>query len=296
MYKIVSKRTLTDNIFLMDIEAPRVAKSALPGQFVIVKNTDRGERIPLTVADFDRDKGTVTIVFQTVGKSTLELATYNEGDYVCDFVGPLGRPSDLVDESVEDLKKKSVIFIAGGVGAAPVYPQVKWLHEKGVDADVIVGSRTKDLLIMEDEMRAVAGNLYISTDDGSYGFNGRVTDCLKDLVENKGKKYDHAVVIGPMIMMKFAAAMTKELNIPTIVSLNPIMVDGTGMCGACRVTVGDEVKFACVDGPEFDGHLINYDEAMRRQAMYKTEEGRAKLKFEEGDTHSHGGCGCGGDK
>ena len=232
MYKIVSKRTLTDNIFLMDIEAPRVAKSALPGQFVIVKNTDRGERIPLTVADFDRDKGTVTIVFQTVGKSTLELATYNEGDYVCDFVGPLGRPSDLVDESVEDLKKKSVIFIAGGVGAAPVYPQVKWLHEKGVDADVIVGSRTKDLLIMEDEMRAVAGNLYISTDDGSYGFNGRVTDCLKDLVENKGKKYDHAVVIGPMIMMKFAAAMTKELNIPTIVSLNPIMVDGTGMCGA----------------------------------------------------------------
>ncbi len=296
MYKIVSKRTLTDNIFLMDIEAPRVAKSALPGQFVIVKNTDRGERIPLTVADFDRDKGTVTIVFQTVGKSTLELATYNEGDYVCDFVGPLGRPSDLVDESVEDLKKKSVIFIAGGVGAAPVYPQVKWLHEKGVDADVIVGSRTKDLLIMEDEMRAVAGNLYISTDDGSYGFNGRGTDCLKDLVENKGKKYDHAVVIGPMIMMKFAAAMTKELNIPTIVSLNPIMVDGTGMCGACRVTVGDEVKFACVDGPEFDGHLINYDEAMRRQAMYKTEEGRAKLKFEEGDTHSHGGCGCGGDK
>ncbi len=296
MYKIVSKRTLTDNIFLMDIEAPRVAKSALPGQFVIVKNTDRGERIPLTVADFDRDRGTVTIVFQTVGKSTLELATYNEGDYVCDFVGPLGRPSDLVDESVEELKKKSIIFIAGGVGAAPVYPQVKWLHEKGVDADVIVGSRTKDLLIMEEDMKAVAGNLYISTDDGSYGFNGRVTDCLKDLVENKGKKYDHAVVIGPMIMMKFAAAMTKELNIPTIVSLNPIMVDGTGMCGACRVTVGDEVKFACVDGPEFDGHLINYDEAMRRQAMYKTEEGRAKLKFEEGDTHSHGGCGCGGDK
>ena len=296
MYKIVSKRTLTDNIFLMDIEALRVAKSALPGQFVIVKNTEQGERIPLTVADFDREKGTVTIVFQTVGKSTLELATYNEGDYISDFVGPLGRPSDLVDESVEELKKKNIIFIAGGVGAAPVYPQVKWLHENGVGADVIIGSRSKDLLIMEDEMKAVAENLYISTDDGSYGFNGRVTDCLKDLVENKGKKYDHAVVIGPMIMMNVAAAMTKELNIPTIVSLNPIMVDGTGMCGACRVTVGDEVKFACVDGPEFDGHLVNYDEAMRRQAMYKTEEGRAKLKFEEGDTHSHGGCGCGGDK
>lgn len=296
MYKIVSKRTLTDNIFLMDIEAPRVAKSALPGQFVIVKNTEQGERIPLTVADYDREKGTITIVFQTVGKSTLELATYNEGDYVCDFVGPLGQPSDLVNESIEELKNKNIIFIAGGVGAAPVYPQVKWLHEKGISVDVIVGSRTKDLLIMEEEMKAVAGNLYIATDDGSYGFNGRVTDCLKDLVENKGKKYNHAVVIGPMIMMKFAAAMTKELNIPTIVSLNPIMVDGTGMCGACRVTVGNEVKFACVDGPEFDGHLINYDEAMRRQAMYKTEEGRAKLKFEEGDTHSHGGCGCGGDK
>lgn len=296
MYKIVKKRTLTDNIFLMDIEAPRVAKSAFPGQFVIVKNTDRGERIPLTVADFNRERGTVTIVFQTVGKSTLELAEYEEGDCVRDFAGPLGRPSDLVDKSAEELKNKNIIFIAGGVGTAPVYPQVKWLKNNGVSADVIIGSRTKDLLIMENEMKAVAGNLYISTDDGSYGFNGKVTDCLKDLVENKGKKYNHAVVIGPMIMMKFTAAMTKELNIPTIVSLNPIMVDGTGMCGACRVTVGNEVKFACVDGPEFDGHLVNYDEAMRRQAMYKTEEGRAKLKFEEGDSHSHGGCGCGGDK
>ncbi len=296
MYKIVGKRTLTDNIFLMDIEAPRVAKSALPGQFIIIKNTEHGERIPLTVADYDREKGTITIVFQTVGKSTLELATYNEGDFVADFVGPLGQPTELVHEDIEELKKKNIIFVAGGVGAAPVYPQVKWLHENGVSADVIVGSRTKDLLIMEEEMKAVAGNLYISTDDGSYGFNGRVTDCLKDLTENKGKKYDHAVVIGPMIMMKFTAAVTKELNIPTVVSLNPIMVDGTGMCGACRVTVGNEVKFACVDGPEFDGHLINYDEAMRRQAMYKTEEGRAKLKFEEGETHSHGGCGCGGDK
>lgn len=296
MYKIVNKKVLTDNIYLMDIEAPRVAKSAKPGQFIIIKNTEKGERIPLTVADYDAEKGTVTIVFQTVGKSTKELATFNEGDYVSDFVGPLGQPSELVHESVEELKKKNLIFIAGGVGAAPVYPQVKWLHSIGVDCDVIIGSRNKDLLIMEKEMAEVAGNLYVSTDDGSYGFNGRVTDCLTDLVKNKGKKYDHAIVIGPMIMMKFMAMLTKELEIPTTVSLNPIMVDGTGMCGACRVTVGDEVKFACVDGPEFDGHLINYDEAMRRQAMYKTEEGRAILKFEEGETHSHGGCGCGGNK
>lgn len=296
MYKIVKKRALNDNIFLMDIVAPRVAESAKPGQFIIIRNTDKGERIPLTVADYDAEKGTVTIVFQTVGKSTKELATFNEGDFVADFVGPLGQPSELLNESPEELKNKNLIFIAGGVGAAPVYPQVKWLHSIGVDCDVIIGSRTKDILIMEKEMAEVAGNLYISTDDGSYGFNGRVTDCLADLVNNKGKKYDHAIIIGPMIMMKFAAMLTKELNIPTTVSLNPIMVDGTGMCGACRVTVGDEVKFACVDGPEFDGHLINYDEAMRRQAMYKTEEGRATLRYEEGDTHSNGGCGCGGNK
>lgn len=296
MYKIVNKRILAQSIYLMDIEAPRVAKSAKPGQFVIVKNTEKGERVPLTIADYDPEKGSVTIVFQTVGKSTKELANFNEGDSICDFVGPLGQPSEFVNESADELKKKNIIFIAGGVGAAPVYPQVKWLNSIGVECDVIIGSRTKDLLIMEDETAKVAGNLYISTDDGSYGFNGRVTDCLTDLVKNKGKKYDHAVVIGPMIMMKFMAGLTKELGIPTTVSLNPIMVDGTGMCGACRVSVGGEVKFACVDGPEFDGHLVNYDEAMRRQAMYKTEEGRALLKYEEGETHSHGGCGCGGDK
>ncbi len=296
MFKIVSKRKLTDNIFLMDIKAERVAKSVKPGQFVIVKNTEHGERIPLTVADYDALNGTVTIVFQTVGKSTMELALYEENDYICDFVGPLGQSSEFVYESKEELDNKKFIFIAGGVGAAPVYPQVKWLNEKGISVDVIIGGRNKELVILEEEMRKVAGNLYVCTDDGSYGFNGRVTDCLKDLVENKGKKYNHAVAIGPMIMMKFTAALTKELNIPTTVSLNPIMVDGTGMCGACRVTVGDEVKFACVDGPEFDGHLVNYDEAMRRQSMYKTEEGRAKLKFEEGNTHKHGGCGCGGDK
>ncbi|ACD51994.1 conserved electron-transfer protein [Clostridium botulinum E1 str. 'BoNT E Beluga'] len=295
MYKIVSKRELTNNIFLMDIEAPRVAKSAKPGQFIIIKNDEKGERIPLTIADYNKDKGTVTIVFQTVGQGTKQLATFEEGDYVCDFVGPLGQPSEFVHENLDDLKKQNIIFIAGGVGAAPVYPQVKWMHENGMKCDVIVGSRNKELLILEEEMKKVAGNLYIATDDGSYGFNGRVTDCLNDLVQ-KGNKYDHAVVIGPMIMMKFMAALTKDLGIKTTVSLNPIMVDGTGMCGACRVTVGNEVKFACVDGPEFDGHLVDFDESMRRQTMYKSEEGRAQLKIEEGDTHSHGGCGCKGDK
>lgn len=296
MYKIISKKELTNNIYLMEVEAPRVAKSANPGQFIIIKNDEKGERIPLTIADYDKERGTVTIVFQTVGKSTQELATYEVGSEVADFVGPLGQPSEFIHENLEELKKKKILFVAGGVGAAPVYPQVKWMHEHGIETDVILGSRTKDLLIFEEELKKVAGNLYVATDDGSYGFNGRVTDCLTDLVKNQGKKYDHAIVIGPMIMMKFMAMLTKELEIPTTVSLNPIMVDGTGMCGACRVTVGGEVKFACVDGPEFDGHLVNYDESMRRQSMYKTEEGKAQLKAEEGNTHSHGGCGCGGNK
>ena len=296
MYKIVNKKELTNNIFLMDIEAPRVAKSAKPGQFIIIKNDEKGERIPLTIADYDKEKGTVTIVFQTVGKGTKQLADFKEGDYVADFVGPLGVPSEFIHENIEELKKKNFIFVAGGVGAAPVYPQVKWMHEHGIAVDVILGSRNKDLLIYEEELKNVAGNLYVTTDDGSYEFKGTGSDKLKELVNNQGKKYDHAIIIGPMIMMKFTSMLTKELNIPTTVSLNPIMVDGTGMCGACRVTVGGEVKFACVDGPEFDGHLVNYDESMRRQAMYKTEEGRATLKVEEGNTHSHGGCGCRGDK
>lgn len=296
MYKITSKRLLTENIYLMDIEAPRVAKSAQPGQFIIIKNDDKGERIPLTIADYDREQGTVTIVFQTVGYGTKELAKFEVGDYVQDFVGPLGQPSEFVHEDLDELRKKKVLFVAGGVGAAPVYPQVKWFYDNNIDVDVIIGARNKELVILEEEMRKVAKNLYISTDDGSYGFNGRVTDCLLDLVNNKGKKYDHAVVIGPMIMMKFMSMLTKELNIKTTVSLNPIMVDGTGMCGACRVTVGDEVKFACVDGPEFDGHLVNFDESMRRQSLYKSEEGRAILKLEEGDTHHREGCGCGGHK
>ena len=293
--RIVSKRLLADNIYLMEIESKRVSKSAKPGQFVIVKMDEKGERIPLTVADYDKNKNTVTIVFQVVGASTKLLANLSEGDFIMDFVGPLGQPSEFIKEDISTLKDKNIIFIAGGVGAAPVYPQVKWFKENNLDVDVIIGSRNKDLLILEDEMRAVAKNLYVSTDDGSYGYDGRVTDLLKDLVQNQGKKYDHAVVIGPMIMMKFTSMLTKELEIPTIVSLNPIMVDGTGMCGACRVSLGDEIKFACVDGPEFDGHLVNFDDAMRRQAMYKSEEGRALLESEDRGTSHHSNCGCGGN-
>ena len=289
MYKIVKKEELTTNIFLMDVEAARVAKTCQPGQFVIVRTDEEGERIPLTICDYDRDKGTVTIVFQCMGAATPMMAGLKEGDAFQDFVGPLGCPSELVKETPEALRKKKILFVAGGVGAAPVYPQVKWLHENGVNADVIVGSKTKELLILEKEMEAVAGNLYITTDDGSYGRSGMVTQTIKELVA-EGKQYDVCIAIGPMIMMKFVCLLTKELGIPTVVSLNPIMVDGTGMCGACRVTVDGKVKFACVDGPEFDGHAVNFDEAMRRQTLYKTEEGRAMLKLQEGDTH-HGGCG-----
>ena len=296
MFKILKAEQLADKIFLMDVEAPRVAKSCEPGEFVIVKMDEIGERIPLTICDYNREAGVVTIVFQIVGASTQRMSELKAGDAFEDVVGPLGRPSEFVHEDMEVLKNKKMLFVAGGVGTAPVYPQVKWLRAHGIDADVIVGAKNKDLLILEDQMRAVAGNLYVTTDDGSYVRKGMVTDVIKDLVINQGKKYDVCVAIGPMIMMKFVCLLTKELNLPTIVSMNPIMVDGTGMCGACRLTVGDEVKFACVDGPEFDGHLVNFDEAMKRQQMYKTQEGRAMLKLKEGKTH-HGGCGqCGGDE
>lgn len=295
MYPIVKKEKLADKIFLMDVRAPRVAKTCEPGQFVIVKMDEEGERIPLTICDYDREAGTITIVFQTVGASTERMQYLNEGDSFQDFVGPLGCASDLVDMEIDELKKKKIVFIAGGVGTAPVYPQVKWLHEHGVDCDVIMGSRTKDLLFFVDKMEKVAANLYVTTDDGSYGFHGMGTNQLQALVD-EGRTYDHCVAIGPMIMMKFVCLLTKKLGIPTVVSMNPIMVDGTGMCGACRLTVGDEVKFACVDGPEFDGHLVDFDQAMKRQQLYKTEEGRAMLKLQEGDTH-HGGCGhCGGEE
>ena len=296
MFPIVCKRQLADQIVLMDIKAPRVAKSCLPGQFIIAKTDEIGERIPLTICDYDREKGTVTIVVQTIGAGTKRMMDLEEGDSLMDFVGPLGNPSELcMEENLEETRKKKIVFIAGGLGTAPIYPQVKWLHEHGVEADVIMGSRNKELLFFIDEMKAVAKNCYVCTDDGSYGFKGVGTAQLEALYE-EGVRYDQCVAIGPMIMMKFSCLTTKKLGIPTIVSMNPIMVDGTGMCGACRLVVGDEVKFACVDGPEFDGHLVDFDQAMKRQQQYKTAEGRAKLAYGEGATH-HGGCGhCGGDK
>ncbi|MFV0464691.1 MAG: sulfide/dihydroorotate dehydrogenase-like FAD/NAD-binding protein [Lachnospiraceae bacterium] len=295
MYPVVKKQKLADKIYLMDVVAPRVAKTCEPGQFIIVKMDEEGERVPLTICDYDRAAGTITIVFQTLGASTERMATLEVGDGFRDFVGPLGCASELVSEDIEELKNKKILFIAGGVGTAPVYPQVKWLHEHGVAADVIVGTKTKEMLILEEEMKAVAGNLYVTTDDGSYGFHGMGTNQLQALVDS-GMTYDLCIAIGPMIMMKFVCLLTKKLEIATIVSMNPIMVDGTGMCGACRLTVGNEVKFACVDGPEFDGHLVNFDEAMKRQQIYRSAEGRALLKEQEGDKH-HGGCGyCGGDE
>ena len=296
MYPIVRREQLQDNIVLMDIKAPRVAKECLPGQFIIAKTDEVGERIPLTICDYDREKETVTIVVQTIGAGTQRMLDLKEGDSLQDFVGPLGCPSELcLEENLEETKKKKIVFIAGGLGTAPVYPQVKWLKEHGIDSDVIIGYRNKDLLFFEEEMKSVATNLYVTTDDGSYGFHGNGCQQLQALVD-EGKVYDTCVAIGPMIMMKFVTMLTKELHIPTIVSMNPILVDGTGMCGACRLVVEGQVKFACVDGPEFDGHLVDFDQAIKRMQQYKTEEGRAKLAYEEGDTH-HGGCGhCGGDK
>lgn len=285
MYKIVEKRILAPKIVLLEVEAPRVAAAAQPGQFVIVKMDEKGERIPLTVCDYNREKGTITIVLQSVGASTNEMANLEKGDYFEDFAGPLGCPSEFVHEDVEELKKKNIMFIAGGVGAAPVFPQVKWLREKGVDVSVIIGGRNKDLILLSSEMEALGAKVYPATDDGSFGFKGLVTDRLKSLIE-EGNKYDEVVAIGPMIMMKFVCLLTKQYNLKTIVSLNTLMVDGTGMCGACRVTVGGETKFACVDGPEFDGHLVDFDEAMRRQTMYKTEEGK-KLHEEEEKREGH---------
>jgi len=290
MFKILKAQKLAEKIFLMDVEAPRVAKACQPGEFVIVKIDEKGERIPLTICDYNREQGTVTIVFQIVGASTQRMSGLKAGDAFQDFVGPLGQPSEFVKENIEEVKERRYLFVAGGVGTAPVYPQVKWMKEHGIAVDVIVGAKNKDLLILEDMMKDVAGNLYITTDDGSYGRKGMVTEVIKDLVQNQGIHYDVCVAIGPMIMMKFVCLLTKDLGLKTIVSMNPVMVDGTGMCGACRLSVGGEVKFACVDGPEFDGHLVNFDEAMKRQQIYKTEEGRAMLRLLEGDTH-HGGCG-----
>lgn len=268
MYEIVSRRELAPNIVEMKVYAPRIASSALPGQFLIVRTDPFGERIPLTICDYDPKEGTVTIVTQSVGLSSHKINDLTTGDKFDDVAGPLGRPSDLIDLPEEELKKKKILFVAGGVGTAPVYPQVKWLKEHEVEADVIIGAKTKDIFTYVNEMKSV-GNVYLCTDDGSEGFHGMVPALIKDLIDNQGKTYDHCVIIGPMIMMKFASLTTKEYNIPTIVSLNALMVDGTGMCGACRVTVDGQTRFTCVEGPEFDGHKVDFDEAMRRQNMYR---------------------------
>ena len=263
---------LTPTICRMKVYAPRLAASALPGQFLIVRATENGERIPLTISDYDKEAGTITIVTQQIGASSSEIISFEEGESFKDVVGPLGIPSDFTEMPEEELKGQRYIFIAGGVGTAPVYPQVKWLHERGVAVDVIVGAKTKDLVIYKEEMESVCDNLYLCTDDGSAGFKGLVTAMLEKLVNEEGQKYTQAVAIGPMIMMKFATLTAKKLELPIIVSLNTLMVDGTGMCGACRVTVAGKTRFACVEGPEFNGYDVDFDEAMRRQGMYKSEE------------------------
>lgn len=271
MYKIVRKEILTPNITLMEVMAPRLASSAQPGQFLIVRVGENGERIPLTICNYNRERGTVTIVTQIVGASSFKICSLNEGDSFTDVVGPLGQPSELIDIIPDKLKEMRFLFIAGGLGTAPVYPQAKFLHERGAYVDIIVGAKTKDMVILEKEMSAVCNHLYICTDDGSYGEKGLVTAMVDKLMEG-GAVYDQAVAIGPMIMMKFASLTTKKYSLPLIVSLNTLMVDGTGMCGACRVTVGGKTKFACVDGPEFNAYEVDFDEAMRRQTMYKTQE------------------------
>lgn len=276
MFKILKKKQLAPAIYLMEVEAPRVAHAAQPGQFLIVIVDEKGERIPLTICDYDAEKGTVTIVIQAIGASTMRIVELEEGDSFADFVGPLGHPSEFVHYSPEKLASTRFLFVAGGLGAAPVYPQVKWLAAHGVQADVIIGAKTAELVLLEEEFRALTPHVHIATDDGSKGYKGLVTNLLKELVENEGKQFDLVVAIGPMIMMKFVSLTTRDLNIPTIVSLNTLMVDGTGMCGACRVTVGGKTRFACVEGPEFDGHQVDFDEAMRRQGMYRTIEERKR--------------------
>ncbi|NLH00708.1 MAG: sulfide/dihydroorotate dehydrogenase-like FAD/NAD-binding protein [Clostridiales bacterium] len=270
MYKIVKKRALNKagTTIEMVVEAPLVARKCLAGQFIIFRTDEYGERIPLTIADYDREKGTVTIMFQPVGKSTIKLAELNEGDFILDFAGPLGKPTHM-----EGLKRVAVV--GGGVGCAIAYPVAKGMHEKGIEVDMIAGFRNKDIVMLEEEMQACSDHLYITTDDGSYGEKGFVTEKLKELIES-GRNYDEVVAIGPGVMMKFVSEVTKPYGIKTIVSLNPIMVDGTGMCGGCRVTVGGETKFACVDGPEFDGHLVDWDELLKRGAFYKDEESNQK--------------------
>ena len=268
MYKILTKKILNPTVTLMEVEAPMIAKKAEPGQFIILRVDAEGERIPLTIADFDREKGTITIIFQIVGATTEKLNHLEEGDCIHDFVGPLGVPSHT-----DGLKKVAVV--GGGVGCAIAYPIAKKLHNLGAEVHSIVGFRNKDLVILEDEFRSASNVMKLMTDDGSYGEKGLVTNALEQLIK-EGNQYDEVIAIGPLIMMKFVCKLTKEYNIKTVVSMNPIMIDGTGMCGGCRLTVGGETKFACVDGPDFDGHLVDFDEAMERGAMYKEFEGRKR--------------------
>ena len=267
MYEIINKRSLNPTVTLMEIMAPLVAAKAEPGQFIILRVDENGERIPLTIADYDREKGTITIIFQIVGATTEKLNHLNTGDSLADFAGPLGKPTET-----DGLKKVAVV--GGGVGCAIAYPVAKKLHELGCEVHSIVGFRNKDLVILEDEFKAVSDNLKMMTDDGSYGEKGLVTNALKELID-AGNKYDQVIAIGPVIMMKFVCQLTKEYSIKTIVSMNPIMIDGTGMCGGCRLTVGGETKFACVDGPDFDGHLVDFDEAMSRGMIYRDFERHA---------------------
>lgn len=279
MYKIVNQQKIGENLALLDVQAPQIAQKAKAGQFVIVRIAEKGERIPLTIADFDREKGTITLIFQEVGRTTQRMALLKTGDNILDLVGPLGEPTHLANFG-------TVVCIGGGVGIAPIYPIAKALKECGNKVISIIGARCQNLLFWEDKMRDVSDELFIATDDGSVGQKGFVTDVLKQLMADN--KLDKVWAIGPMVMMKAVAQVTKPTQIDTIVSLNPIMVDGTGMCGACRVQVGDETKFACVDGPEFDGHLVDFDLAMRRLSYYKDEEKRALAQKE----CQGGGCGC----
>ncbi len=268
MYKIITKKALNPTVTLMEIKAPLVARRANPGQFIILRVDEDGERIPLTIADYDAKKGTVTIIFQIVGATTEKLNHKNEGESILDFVGPLGKPTDTKG-------KKKVAVVGGGVGCAIAYPIAKKLHEEGTEVHSIIGFRNKDLLILEDEFKSCSSKLITISDDGSTGKKGLVTDALRELIES-GEKYDEVITIGPLIMMKFVCALTKEYNIKTVASMNPIMIDGTGMCGGCRLSVGGETKFACVDGPEFDGHLIDFDEAIARSGIYKDFERQRK--------------------
>lgn len=281
MFEVVDKKFLTPIICLMEISAPRLAHSAQPGQFLIVRAGEKGERIPLTICDYDRNAGTVTIVTQIIGASSRKICDIPKGGSFTDVVGPLGRPSEFIHKSADILAGEKYIFIAGGLGTAPVFPQAKYLHERGAYVDVIVGAKSADMLILEEEMASVCNHLYICTDDGSKGFHGLVTQKLKELCSG-GMHYDRAVAIGPMIMMKFVTLTAREFSLPLVVSLNTLMVDGTGMCGACRVTVGGKTRFACVEGPEFDAYQVDFDEAMRRQGMYRTHEQEADHKCKIG--------------